>query len=75
MSEDGIIAVIVVLFIFFAIATVYTIGGLIFVLAWNLLLPAFWHGAPHLTWFQGLAAFWLLGLVQGAIKSLRGEPK
>lgn len=54
----------VVLFVVLCIAIVYGIGGLIFAGLWNWLMPSLWPAAPHLTWFQGVAASWLIGIAQ-----------
>lgn len=49
------------------IAAVYAFGGLVFAVLWNWLIPSLWHAAPHLTWFQGVAVSWLIGIAQSII--------
>lgn len=46
------------------IALIYGIGGAIFAVAWNFLMPALWPAAPHLSWKAGVAAAWLIGVLQ-----------
>ena len=60
-----IIAAFVILFIIFA----YAFGGLLFALAWNAVVPLFWHAAPHLFWWQGVA----VGILLGALSSVFGR--
>lgn len=62
--EKLIVGFVVAAFVLLVIAIVYGIGGLIFASLWNWLMPSLWAAAPHLTWFQGVAASWLLGIIQ-----------
>lgn len=55
------------------VAFIYGIGGVLFTLAWNCAMPALWHAAPHLSFWQGIAAFWLLAIVQSVVSKVRGE--
>jgi hypothetical protein len=53
------------------ILAAYAIGGLIFAALWNWLVPSLWAAFhisapfPHLSWLAGVAASWLLGILQG----------
>jgi hypothetical protein len=46
------------------IAVAYGLSGLLFAAAWNFLMPSLWHAAPHFSWKMGVAAAWLIGIVQ-----------
>lgn len=50
--------------IFLLVAAIYAIGGLFFILLWNWLMPTIWASAPHLTWIQGIAVSWVVGILQ-----------
>jgi len=67
------------LFIFIAIligiALIYGFAGFMFAVVCNFLMPVFWHAAPHLSWLHGVAASWLLGVVQGVLGGFAGLAK
>jgi len=44
------------------------LGALLFMWAWNLLVPVLWHAAPHLGFWQAVAAGILIGTVKGVIQ-------
>lgn len=47
------------------IVGLWALGMLIFMWAWNLIMPLLWHGAPHITFIQAIAIGIILGLVKG----------
>lgn len=49
------------------IAIIYGLAGFIFACAWNFLMPSLWHAAPHFSWKMGVAAAWILGIIQSAL--------
>jgi hypothetical protein len=57
-------ALIIAALVFLAVAAIYALGGLFFMLIWNWLMPFVWAAAPHLTWMQGIAISWIIGILQ-----------
>lgn len=43
----------------------YAVVGVFFALLWNWLMPSLWAAAPHFTWKMGIAAAWIIGILQG----------
>lgn len=41
---------------------------LAFAWAWNMVMPLFWHSAPHLSFWQALAFGVLLGYAMGSLR-------
>jgi len=74
------IGLLIVAAIVLVIAAVYAVGGAIFAFFWNLLMPGLWtalfHTAcPHMTWMMGIAAAWVIGILQGIFGGFRGVIK
>lgn len=63
----------VIILMLLALATIYGIAGLIFLVAWNTFLPILWHAAPHLNFWQSLAAIVLLGFLGTVFSWRRGD--
>jgi len=67
VSDYLFIAGVLSVFIFAVIAAVFAFSGFVFAVAWNFLVPLFWHAAPHLTWLHGVAAGFVLGILRGLV--------
>ena len=57
-------AILILIAIIIGAAVIYGLGGLIFMLLWNWLMPFLWPAAPHITWMAGIAASWVIGILQ-----------
>ena len=69
--EKLIIGVAITAAVLIGIAVCYALGGLFFAAMWNWLVPSLWAAAPHLTWKMGIAASWLIAIVQGIFGGIR----
>jgi hypothetical protein len=49
------------------LATLIFLIALILAWSWNFVAPAFWAGAPHLTWVHAIAISVLLSFVRGLV--------
>ena len=67
-TETIVLGVIVALLILLLWAGITALGALFFMWAWNLLMPLIWHAAPHLGFWQAVAAGILIGTVKGVIQ-------
>lgn len=50
-------------------------AALLFMWAWNLLMPLMWAAAPHITLIQAIAAGFLLGVIRGIIQVTVTRPQ
>lgn len=48
-----------------------SLGPLIFMAAWNYVMPVFWAGAPHIGFWHALAAVIILGFIGGIFRGSR----
>lgn len=72
---EGIVALCVGLVAVCGIALLLCITPFLFMLAFNVVVPVFWHGAPHLTFLQAWCAVLLMGLISGTIRVTANRKK
>lgn len=61
----GLIIVAIVVLILALIVAIYGISALLFMWAWNIIMPLMWTAAPVLTFWPSLGAVVLIGFVAG----------
>ena len=63
--DDFIIGAVIAILVLILWAAFTAFAGLLFMWAWNFVMPVLWHGAPHITWLQAVAVGFLIGFVKG----------